>query len=617
MTTFRRGRRFGSPAWVRLYLHALKTAPQLHLEVSLNITSGWNLGGPDVTPRSGIEAADVVANGCGGRQEFRRRLADAADRRTAFTGRLRCWRIRWRMAPPCRASGRFARPRFAHLPVQNGIDGDWQSPCRRRSRCLRTRRRPPASRTPISHKVIDLSAQVDAAGHIDWQPPSPAVRGRFCASATPTPTHAYRRRAAHGRDWRSITSTAAHSIRIGTTPSRLCSRRPARIWGRTLKYLATDSWEVGGTNWTGRFADEFRKRRGYDPVRYLPIVAGRIVDDRATSDRFLNDLRRTVGDLLTDHYDHFAERAKAYGLGTQCESGGPHGAPMDGLETFRSLDDAAVGVLGAVRRSTARATRTVSSSRRRRARRTSTASKLVAEEGMTSIGPQWSESLATDLKPTFDQAADRGDEPAGVARVHVGAKGVWPAWERVLRRNAHQSQRDLVERSRKPFFRYLNRSQFLMQQGHAVDDVLYFYGDEVPNFVRLKSDDPAHVLPGYDYDVTDEDALLHTLTVHDGSISLAGWQRVPAAGDALGRGSEPGVAGTHRRVCAWRGEYRRTAAAGSDGESGCRWRTEICGFDSRGLGGLQRTVTHVRGREGILHGRLAGGARCAERQAGF
>jgi hypothetical protein len=72
------------------------------------------------------------------------------------------------------------------------------------------------------------------------------------------------------------------------------------------------------------------------------------------------------------------------------------------------------------------------------------------------------------------------------------------------------------------FFQYLNRSQFLLQQGHSVDDVLYFYGDEVPNFVRLKRDDPAHVLPGYDYDVTDEDALLHTLSVHGGNITSPG-----------------------------------------------------------------------------------------------
>lgn len=63
----------------------------------------------------------------------------------------------------------------------------------------------------------------------------------------------------------------------------------------------------------------------------------------------------------------------------------------------------------------------------------------------------------------------------------------------------------------------------MVQQGQAVDDVLYFYGDEEPNFVRLKSDDPAHVLPGYNYDETDEDALLHSLTLRNGRfISPAG-----------------------------------------------------------------------------------------------
>jgi hypothetical protein len=56
-----------------------------------------------------------------------------------------------------------------------------------------------------------------------------------------------------------------------------------------------------------------------------------------------------------------------------------------------------------------------------------------------------------------------------------------------------------------------NRAQFLMQQGGSVSDLLYFYGDQVPSFVRNKMDDPAHVLPGFDYDVTNEDALLHRM----------------------------------------------------------------------------------------------------------
>ena len=34
----------------------------------------------------------------------------------------------------------------------------------------------------------------------------------------------------------------------------------------------------------------------------------------------------------------------------------------------------------------------------------------------------------------------------------------------------------------------------MMQQGMSVADVLYYYGDHVPNFVRLKRDDPAKVL---------------------------------------------------------------------------------------------------------------------------
>src|ERR1700761_897765 len=45
------GPTFASPAWMELYTHALREADRLGLEITLNITSGWNLGGPDVTPQ--------------------------------------------------------------------------------------------------------------------------------------------------------------------------------------------------------------------------------------------------------------------------------------------------------------------------------------------------------------------------------------------------------------------------------------------------------------------------------------------------------------------------------------------------------------------------------------
>ncbi len=44
------GPTFFSPAWRELYKHALHEADRLGLEMSLNILSGWNLGGPIVSP---------------------------------------------------------------------------------------------------------------------------------------------------------------------------------------------------------------------------------------------------------------------------------------------------------------------------------------------------------------------------------------------------------------------------------------------------------------------------------------------------------------------------------------------------------------------------------------
>ena len=86
--------------------------------------------------------------------------------------------------------------------------------------------------------------------------------------------------------------------------------------GHTLKYLVTDSWELGGINWTLGFREEFRARRGYDLLPYLPVVTGRIIEGREASGYFLNDLRRTVADLIAqNHYAVFAEHAQVTRLG--------------------------------------------------------------------------------------------------------------------------------------------------------------------------------------------------------------------------------------------------------------------------------------------------------------
>ena len=70
-----------------------------------------------------------------------------------------------------------------------------------------------------------------------------------------------------------------------------------------------------------------------------------------------------------------------------------------------------------------------------------------------------------------------------------------------------------------PFFAYLNRCQFLLQQGRFVADACVYYGDHVPNFAQLHSD-PAGLGAGYDYDVVTEEVVVSRLAVKDGRLVL-------------------------------------------------------------------------------------------------
>ena len=63
------GPTFGSARWRELYRHALQEAARLDLEISLNVVSGWNLGGPDVKPEQAAKLltfSRVAVRGPGG-----------------------------------------------------------------------------------------------------------------------------------------------------------------------------------------------------------------------------------------------------------------------------------------------------------------------------------------------------------------------------------------------------------------------------------------------------------------------------------------------------------------------------------------------------------------------
>ena len=507
----------GSPRWLELFVHALAEAQRLGLEISLNVTSRLDvgiIGGPSVTPPDAMKWLT-----------FSRTVVDGGAARTL------------QLAQPHQENGFYHPIATLAYPLRHGaaLAG---SPDSERSaigdllfktaavetgfsmppsdQMLRNAPSVPDEQDANVDQVVDLSADMDEKGSLTWTFPAGTWEVlRVGYTDSPPREHLTDSTGKTlGLPLDAMSAQAFDHYWHDSIAPLLDAAKP--YIGTSLRYLVTDSWEAGGANWTERFRDEFKRRRGYDPLPYLPVVAGRILSCRQTSDRFLFDLRRTVADLIAEnYYDRFADYARKNGLGTHPEAGGPHGAPIDALENFRSatFPQTEFWVVSGTHRA--------KDSDRFFVKEASSAAHIygkpfAAAEGPTSMNPAaWSESLSDDLQPTFDYALTEGlnrlfwheftSSPSQYglpgqeyfAGTHLNPQVTW--WGQA-----------------EPFLKALNRAQFLMQQGKPVSDLLYFYGDQVPSFVRLKSDDPAHVLPGYDYDVTDEDAVLHRM-IPDGT----------------------------------------------------------------------------------------------------
>ncbi len=294
-------------------------------------------------------------------------------------------------------------------------------------------------------------------------------------------------------------------------------REVEKMGAGSLKYLHTEAWDIGPVNWTADFPAEFKRRRGYDLSRYLPVLAGRIVDGRDLSNRFLSDFRRTIGDCIAEnHYGRLRDFAHRHKIGLMAESGGPRPAPIDALECL-GKNDIPMGEFRAPSK-----TDRVEDYRHCYVKGAASAArvygrKLTAAKGFTSIGPQW-ERAPGDLKPFADRAFCGGvnriffhaftSSPAGAgepgnecsAGTHFNPNVTW--WE--------QSR---------PWNRYLARCQYMLTQGRPVADVCCYYGDGVPNLVTPGLCDPAPG-SGYGYDVVDRETVLSRMSVRGGQVVL-------------------------------------------------------------------------------------------------
>lgn len=82
------------------------------------------------------------------------------------------------------------------------------------------------------------------------------------------------------------------------------------IGQRGVQYILTDSYEAEHLNWTPAMFEEFKTRRGYDLVNWMPVLAGEVIGSPVESDQFLWDWRMTIGEMLTHTYELLTEIAQ-------------------------------------------------------------------------------------------------------------------------------------------------------------------------------------------------------------------------------------------------------------------------------------------------------------------
>lgn len=113
---------------------------------------------------------------------------------------------------------------------------------------------------------------------------------------------------------------------------------PQNIVNRVLTRLHVDSWECGSQNWSNNFASEFKNRRGYDLMPWLPVYAGVPMGSIEESDRVLRDVRLTIAELIDEiFFDEVEKLARQYGCMLSCECVAPT-MVSDGLLHYKHAD---------------------------------------------------------------------------------------------------------------------------------------------------------------------------------------------------------------------------------------------------------------------------------------
>jgi hypothetical protein len=377
----------------------------------------------------------------------------------------------------------------------------------------------PASDAISRNDVIDLTSKMQTDGKLDWTPPNGhwiilrlgySLTGKNNHPASPEAT---------GLEVDKL--SAEHVKAYFENYLNQYKNATGGLMGKKgLQYIVTDSWEAGTLNWTDNMMIDFKNRRGYDMIPWLPVLTGHIVESAEASDRFLWDFRKTIADLTAEnHYDQLTTLLHERGMGRYTESHeGGRALVADGMEVKRKADIP----MSATWTPRIAGSNDISTVHKADVRESASVAhifgqNLVAAESMTAIGTPWAWSPEF-LKPTADMELASGlnrfvihcsvHQPVNdkIPGLGLGPFGQWFTRHETWAEQAYA------------WTTYLARNSYMLQQGKFTADVAYFYGED-NNITALFEHKLPAVPEGFNYDFVNADALKNELSTENGQIT--------------------------------------------------------------------------------------------------
>ena len=278
---------------------------------------------------------------------------------------------------------------------------------------------------------------------------------------------------------------------------------------KSFKHVVIDSYEVGPQNWTEGFANDFMKKYGYNPISFLPVLQGTIVNSADESSRFLWDLRRLVADrVATDYAGGLRELSEANGLKLWLENYGHWGFPGEFLSYGGQTNDIAgefwvEGTLGNVEcRAASSAAHIYGKDRVFAESYTAQGKILERHPGYLKKRGDWSftEGINHVLLHVYVHQAYEDRNPG---------MNAWFSTEFNRKNTWFEQSKNWID--------YQRRCMFLLQQGKPVNDVCYFVGEDAP---KLAGDRNPEIPKGYSYDYINAEVILNRISVKDGQLVL-------------------------------------------------------------------------------------------------